>query len=823
MNFLKTLNERILFLDGAMGTMLQKKGLLAGECPETWNYEKQDKLIEVHKEYINAGSDIINTNTFGGNSYKLEEYDLQDKLEFINQKGVEAALKARDELKKDIFIAASIGPTGQFLAPMGEVSFEKMFEVYYTQVKALANAGADLINFETMVDIAELRIAVLAAKEACNLPVLGSLTFTESGRTLTGSDILSGFNILEGINVDVLGMNCGMGPSDMAGILKGVNEYISKPIVVQANAGIPQLIDGKTCFTCSVPQYIKELELMVTEGVNIVGGCCGTTPEFIKEVANHFKNSSPKKINALKNNSIKISSPSQTVLIGKDQLFCRIGEKINPSALKKVANDIKTKSCSGIKEVAKDQEKAGAHILDINMGLGGSNEAESFKRVIPELLATTRLPFCIDTTDATAMEEALKIYPGRALINSISGEAERIEAVLPLMAKYGSYAILLPLNEEGIPNNVEKRLEIIENILKIAKNDFNISSDRFLIDALIMTVSAAPDFAQCSLDTVKAVYEKLGLFSTCGLSNISFGLPGRNAINSAFLSMLIGYGMDSAILNPQDDLLNICIDASDVLTKRDLNAGNFVKKHKAVKNFFKGNNNSTATSSESTSSPESTQNTPKKNESNEDKTYNAVIDGEKEKISTLLEDLIKKYKAQEILNKFMIPAITKVGELYDQKVYFLPQLMLSAETMKTGMQFLEPYLKQEVSEHKAIIVIATVKGDIHDIGKNIVSIILENYGFKVHDIGKDVSKEVILEKALEYNADIICLSALMTTTMVEMEHFITYMKENDKDIPVMVGGAVVNNDYAEKIGAYYSSDAVDAVEVANKIINSKSL
>lgn len=809
-------DQRLVFLDGAMGTMLQKKGLPPGYCPELWNIEKIENIISVHLEYIAAGADIINTNTFGGNRIKLKEYHIEDQIVKINQKGIEAALRAREKAKKDVFISASIGPTGEFIQPMGKLTLEQMASIYEEQIKILVDAGADILNFETMIDIQELRIAVLVAKSLTHLPIIANLTFTENGRTLTGSDPLSAFNILQGIDVDFVGTNCGMGPADMAQLLKGINRFIHKKIVIQANAGIPKMIDGKTVFTCSVHNYVQEVEAAIQEGVNIVGGCCGTTPEFIQALRSRFENSPFKKIKTPEKVEICLSSPIQTVVISREGPFCKIGEKINPSALKKIADAIRKKDVSAIIETAKAQEQAGASVLDVNFGLADSNEKESFRLFIPELASAVKTPLCIDTTDSLALENALFLYGGRALINSISGEEEKMEKILPLMKKYGSYAIFLPLDERGIPETVEERMQIIEKLLKKAQV-YGLGKDRFLVDALVMTISAAPHLAKVSLQTIQEAYQRYGLLSTCGLSNVSFGLPGRNAINTSFLSMLMGYGLDSAILNPQDELITIFIDACQVLTERDKNASIFVEKYKTVKNFFQSQK-------ENLSSPVSLSNTlsfKKAGNTIEEEIYNAVLEGEKNKIVPHLEKAITHFSAQKILNDYMIPAITAVGELYDKRIYFLPQLLLSAETMKIGLSYLEPFLRKETASYKAILVAATVKGDIHDIGKNIVCIMLENHGFKVIDLGKDVPKETILQKAIENQANIILLSALMTTTMVEMEYFMQYMKEKGYNIPVMVGGAVVNQEYANKIGAFYSKDAVGAVELANQIISSK--
>jgi len=806
MDIIAESQKRIIFLDGAMGTMLQSRGLLPGELPERWNIERQDDIVNIHMEYINAGADIINTNTFGGNFFKLKEYGLEEKVDLINRKGVEAALIARERAKKDVWISASIGPTGKVLIT-DNVSFEEMYDVYYKQIKACLDA--DIINFETATDIAELRIAVLAAKDACKKPIIANLTFTDNGRTLTGQDVITGFNILEGLGVDFVGTNCGMGPDDMANILRGVNDVIEARIAVQANAGIPKLIDGKTVFTCAPDEYVDYLRPIVEAGVNIVGGCCGTTPTYIKKIVERYKDYRPKQV--LTKNIIKLSSTTKTVIISRENEFCKIGEKINPSALKKVADDIRAKSTTNIKEIARQQEENGAMVLDINLGLGGTNEKESFERVIPEISSSTTLPLVIDTTDKHALESALRLYPGRALINSVSGEEERLSYVLPLMKRYGAYSILLPLDENGIPDNVEARMRIIETVLSEAKKH-GIEKNRFIVDVLVMTVSAAPDFIGLSIRTAIESYKRFGLLSIAGLSNVSFGLPARPSINSSFLAMLMGAGLDAAILNPQDKLLNITIDASNVLTGRDKNGINYIKKYQGIKDFF----DNKEVIKEKVSNIEL-----RVSGEIKDLIYNSIVTGNKDEVLRLLRDNIDKYDSQDIVNNLLIPAINYVGDLYEKKVYFLPQLIMSADAMKSAMKFLEPYLAKGTTQKRGTIILATVKGDIHDIGKNIVAIMLSNYGFNVIDLGKDVSKETILDAAIREKADIIGLSALMTTTMIEMENFINYMKDKNVDLPVMVGGAVLNKEYADKIGAYYSKDGAEAVKVALGIMDKR--
>lgn len=823
---LQLAQQRILFLDGAMGTMLQKKGLQAGESPELWNLTHPSLVQEIHEEYIDAGADIINTNTFGGNGLKLLEYNLQDKLQKINMAGVSLAKKATLKASKKVFVAASIGPVGQFLKPLGPLSFDELSSLYQEQIKALISAGADILNFETMIDLAELRCAILSAKKIdSSIPIFAHLTFTESGRTLTGSDPLTGFNVLSGLGAHFVGMNCGLGPQEMGQLMDKINQSITTPIVIQANAGLPQLVNGETVFTCPSYEYVQQLKKVVQHGVNIIGGCCGTTPQFIKEIIEEFKNEKPKPLNPTPPQEIILSSLSQSVFIGKNHPFVKIGEKINPSALKKVAQDLRTKQTHQIKEVALEQEKAGAHVLDINFGLAGIKEEEVFESIIPQLSAFSKLPFCIDTTHPIALEIALKLYPGRALINSISGEEERLNTILPLMKKYGAYAILLPLDENGIPDSVQGRLKVIERVLNKGK-EFGVPSCSFIVDALVMTVSASPYFAPLSLETIKEAYTQFGLSSTCGLSNISFGLPGRNALNGAFLTMLMGAGLDCAILNPQDPVIQVFSYASSVLTLRDENALQYIKKYASVKNFFtqdaKGGQDNLALlksqEKNQTSNQNSKDDTSLKEITWQEKLKKAILEGQKELIEGFVKEGLNHVAPQEIVNQVMIPSITLVGDLYEKKEYFLPQLMLSAEAMKKGMTLLEPLLKQASTQKLGTIVIATVKGDIHDIGKNIVGIILENYGFEVIDLGKDVPLETIYQEALKNNAHMIALSALMTTTMVEMQKCVEFIKGQKNQMPVMVGGAVVNEAYAQSIGAYYAKDAIGAVEVAKKIM-----
>ena len=808
----KILQQRMVFLDGAFGTELQKRGLSQGDIPELWNVTHSGIITEIHESYIEAGSDIINTNTFGGNRLKLQELGLADRIIELNEAAVKNARKAAG---KDVLIAGSIGPTGVFLAPFGPLSFEEMYAVYKEQVEILVNSGVDIINFETMVDIGELRAAVLAAFDVCKLPVFASLTFDQNGRTLTGSDAVTSFNILQGLGVEFVGTNCGMGPKDMFNVLKGIREHVDTGLVIQANAGLPIIQNGKTVFSMQEEEYVEHVKHLLELGVSVLGGCCGTTPEFIKSLTKNFKGKKP--VDFIKpKDVIRLSSTSKTVSAGEGERFLSIGEKINPSASKKLRLEIQSGSLSYVKELAKKQQDCGAGALDVNMGTSGIDEKEMIVRAVKELTALVNTPLCVDSTRSDAVEEAVKVYPGRALINSITGEKEKIDSILPIMKRYGAYAILLPLDEKGIPETLEARKEIIVRILKAAEKA-GVPKNRFIVDCLVMTISAAQPLVKLSLDTVRMVKEEFGLPTTAGLSNVSFGLPARSIINGNFLAMLIAYGLDSAIVNAENDIIRAAISSAEIVTGRDKNASAFIEKYRDAGSLVLAHQD---TLGENIAGTHTGNNTQSPDESGKyDPLFYAILIGDSENIVELIKSHLNSGKKPlETVNSFMIPAIVEVGKRYDRRDYFLPQLIMSAETMKKGFQYLEPMLKEDAHSSLGKILLATVKGDVHDIGKNIVAIMLSNNGFNVIDMGKDVSSDEILKKAITEKADVIGLSALMTTTMEEMGRFMKLLEREGLKIPVMIGGAVVNDDYAKSIGAHYSKDAVQAVEVAKSLI-----
>ncbi len=811
-NLYKLLEKRMVFLDGAFGTELQKNGLGPGDIPELWNHTHSGIIEKIHQSYIEVGADIINTNTFGGNRFKLKELGLDDRLKELNEKAVSIAKNAANG---KALVAGSIGPTGVFLEPHGKVTFDEMYDVYREQVGIIANAGADIINFETMVDIGELRAAVLAAKDVCDLPVFASLTFDEKGRTLTGSDVLTGFNILEGLGVEFIGINCGMGPEQMYEILKDIRKDISARLVVQANAGLPVIKNGETVFSMQKEEYAKHIKNIIEIGVSVLGGCCGTTPEFIKVLKHEFDNTKIKGYEP--DNVIRLSSQTKTVYAGTGQRFLKIGEKINPSASKKLRLEVKQENLSFTKELAKRQEQAGAHVIDINMGTSGIDETDMILKAVKSIQGIVNIPVCIDSTKNEAIEQAIKIYPGRALINSISGEKEKMNAILPVMKKYGSYAILLPLDENGIPETLEERAEIIERVVNEA-NKYGINKHRFLVDGLIMTVSAAQPLVILAIQTVKMAKEKYGMSTTAGLSNVSFGLPHRGLINSSYISMLIASGLDSAIINVENDFINSAISAAEAITGKDHGSLDFINQYKDKGSLIIAEKDKVSDKPLETQKKNRNEN--QESETKKDKLYNAIMVGDSDNVINYIEEhLSNKEQALDIVNKVMIPGIMKVGEKYDTGEYFLPQLMMSAETMKKGFIHLQPLLEQGANESIGKIILATVKGDVHDIGKNIVSIMFSNHGFDVIDLGKDVASEHIIEKAIENKASIIGLSALMTTTMEEMSRFMKLKNDNGLKIPVLVGGAVVNEDYANSIGAHYAKDAVRAVEKAKVLLS----
>lgn len=794
-DFLKLISSKIVILDGATGTELVKRGMPAGVCPELWCMENPAAIQDVQRSYINSGSDIIYAPTFGANRCKLEEFGLGHRVYEINKT---LALLSK-ECAKDSFVFGDLAPTGRFIEPFGELPFEEAVSVYKEQVSALIDGGVDGFVIETMMDIQEARAALIAVKESCDLPVMVTMTFEKDGRTLNGTDPVSALIILQFLGADAVGCNCSTGPADMLSVIREMNNVARVPLLAKPNAGMPKLKDGVTVFDMGAVEFASYADDFIKAGANILGGCCGTTPDHIFELA---KNLNGKIGHGKRKMGLSaLSSARKSVFIGGGRPLSVVGERINPTGKKALQGELREGKLSIVQEFALEQENHGAAILDVNMGLSGIDEKEMMLKSVKVLAKMSSLPLCIDSTNPEVVEAALRIYPGRALVNSISGERDRIERMLPVAAKYGAMFILLPLDDRGIPETVDERKRIVNYVIS-ESSKYGYTTEDIVVDGLVMTVSSDIKAPARTLDLIEWCSRERGVNTICGLSNVSFGLPAREWINSSFLAMAISRGLTMAIANPASQQLMNTLYSCDALAGRDKNLTSYVNRFSGV-------------TSESTSKAEEL--TPER------AVFDAVLRGRDDLIEKTIQSALDAgISPQNIVDNSLIPAITLVGDKYDRKEYFLPQLIMSADTMRKGFAYLEPLLIREGEvETEGKIVIATVKGDIHDIGKNIVALMLRNYGFDVVDLGKDVPAEVILDKACEIKADIIALSALMTTTMTEMRTVIDLCRERKLQFKFMIGGAVVDQNYADEIGADgYSKDAMDAVKLAKALMNS---
>ena len=787
----------IQIFDGAMGTMLQNAGMKTGDCPEYLNITNPKMVQDVHRAYFEAGSDIIETNTFGASRIKLAEYNLSDKVAEINTAAVQNVKIATAGKAK---VAGSMGPTGGFIKPLGELDFDEVYQNYYEQAKALATAGADYILIETCIEIQEMRAALLAAKDACDLPVICQLSFSEDGRTVTGTDPQSAAIILSAMGADVIGANCSLGPEQLVPIVKELAENCSCPISIQPNAGMPHLVDGKTVFPMTPEDFGKWAPELVKAGATFIGGCCGTTPAHIKAIKEALKGV-VEPVRKEPSKDLALASRSKTVFIGKDLPTRLIGERINPTGRKKLAAEIKNGSFISVKREAIEQEQAGAQILDVNMGVAGIDQAEAMKKAVMEISQLVNIPLAIDTSDAKALEAGLKAYPGRALINSVSAEPDRLKYFIPLAKRYGAAILCLPLSEEGIPKTGKERLAVVQKIIDEAKK-YGLKDNNFLLDALVMTIATDKDACNEVLNTLRLYRKYIGAPSTMGLSNISFGLPNRPLINSTFFAMCLAAGLDAPIMNPYDDSMQNALSAASALLGKDPSGRDYSISHS-------GQNIPVAKAKTVASTGDIIEDI-----------KNAIISGEKEAIADMVEKALNDgYKPNEITDKALSAAMNVVGKDFGAKKIFLPQVMLSAEAMREAFIKIKERIPADSMSDKGKIVIATVKGDIHDLGKNIVAALLENNGYRVIDLGKDVDKEDIIKAAKENNADMIGLCSLMTTTITQIDEVIEELKNSDFKTKVMIGGAVVTSEYADKVGAdAYASDGVEAVELAKKLI-----
>lgn len=808
-------NNRILLLDGATGTNLMKAGMPAGVCPENWILEHQDVMINLQSNYAKAGADIIYAPTFTGNRIKLADYGLGDRIEEINSSLVKLTKKAAP----GVLVAGDITMTGRQLRPIGDLDFEELVDVYKQQIKILEAAGCDILVVETMMSLQECRAALIAAKEVTDLAVMVTLTFEADGRTLYGSDAASSAITLEALGACAIGANCSTGPDKMATIISDMAAVTSIPIIAKPNAGLPSVDEnGNTEYDMDCDTFVNEMELLVNAGASIVGGCCGTTPDYIKGLKDRYGNVKPNDIRDGEGNPVPrkicgrryLASERMSLSFGLDENFMIVGERINPTGKKKLQEQLREGNLDMVCDFAANQEKEGASILDINVGMSGIDEKEMMLKVMEEVMSITDLPLCIDTSSAEVMEAALRLYPGRALMNSISLEKGKAEKFLPLAKKYGAMFILLPL-AEALPKDSQEKIDNINTIYEMATK-LGMNKEDIVVDGLVATVGADPNAAINTLDTIEYCHEN-SYATICGLSNISFGLPQRSNVNTAFLTMAIARGLTMAIANPSQEMLVNAAFASDLLRKKE---GADVRYITRMERY--ADQNSANSAAQNVSSSKAVL----ENDNILDIIKKDVLTGNKRGIVKDTEKAVKEGNSpRQILDEVLMPAINEVGDLFDKGKYFLPQLIAGAEAMKLSIGYLEPLLKEgaDSGEKLPSIVIATVHGDIHDIGKNLVALMLKNYGFNVIDLGKDVPREEIIKAAREYDAKIIALSALMTTTMKEMKNVVDLAHAENLDAKIIIGGAVVTQDYADEIGADgYSSDAADAVRVVKNIL-----
>lgn len=790
---LEQLGKKLLFFDGGMGTLLQEKGLKPGELPETWNLNHPEDIIGIHQAYIEAGSDIVLTNTFGANALKFK--DDTYPLKKIVEAAVQNVKTAQERAGKKVYTALDVGPTGKLLKPMGDLDFEDAYNAFKEVMIYGEQAGVDLIHIETMSDTYEIKAAVLAAKENTKLPVFVTAIFDERKKLLTGADIPVFVSMLEGLRVDALGINCGLGPKQMFPMLEELQKYSSLPIVVKPNAGLPKQRGNETYYDVEPVEFAQTMEKIVDMGGAVIGGCCGTTPDHIRAMIAMCKDKNVKPIT--KKTETIVSSYGKSVIFGNGSKI--IGERINPTGKKKFKQALKDHDLDYILKEGIMQEEKGAHILDVNVGLPDIDEKQMMIEAITSLQGVTSLPLQIDTVDINAMEAALRIYNGKPMVNSVSGKKESMDAVFPLIQKYGGVVVGLTLDENGIPATADGRVEIAKKIIAEAAK-YGIDKKDIVIDVLAMTISSEPQGAIITLDALHRVRHEIGVHTILGVSNISFGLPMRPIVNSHFYTMAMYNGLSCGIVNPASEEMMKSFDAYHALMNYDTNCERYIGKYSGQ---------TTTVSAAQTGSMT---------------LQMAIEKGVKDEARLITLEQVKTEQPLDIINSQLIPALDHVGKGFEKGTVFLPQLLMSAEAAKTAFAVLKEQMSgnEDAEEKKEKVVLATVKGDIHDIGKNIVKVLLENYSFDVIDLGKDVPPETILEAVQEQDVRLVGLSALMTTTVVSMEETIKLLRKEAPDCKVMVGGAVLNQDYADMIGAdFYGKDAMQSVYYAQKLLQKK--
>lgn len=833
--FITLSKDHILYLDGATGSNLVKAGMPSGVCPEQWILEHQDVMLQLQKDYVQAGTNILYAPTFTANRVKLAEYHLEKNMTSMIRDLVAISKKAAESTPgHPVYVAGDLTMTGEQLKPMGKMELETLIDIYKEQILCLVDAGADLLVVETMMSLAETRAALIAAKEVCDLPVIATLTFEADGRTLFGTDAKTAAIVLESLGASAIGANCSTGPAQMENIISEMVSHTRIPVIAKPNAGLPFLDEnGTTCYNMEAEEFAEEMEVLVNAGATILGGCCGTTPEFIRQIHERFGTDAKVAASRRPDGIRYLTSERITHSFGLDDGFFVVGERINPTGKKALQAQLREGSFEKVIQFAEEQDACGAKVLDINMGMSGIDEKASMLRALEEVSGVTNLPLSLDSSYVEVLEAALRNYPGRALVNSVSLETEKFEKLLPIVAKYGAMFILLPLSDAGLPKDIEEKKEIIHKIYDRALS-LGMCKEDIVVDGLVATVGANPKAALETLETIRYCKEN-GFATICGLSNISFAMPERSFVNTAFLTLAIQAGLTMAIANPSQELLMSCALAADLLLNKEEAALRYIEYAGGVRErreekeaelakklaLLENQGTTAKTGNAGNAAKEATaDNGPQINEM-QDKLKTAVLKGNRNGIVKITKEALESgEKPAELLNQVLLPAINQVGEFFDQGKYFLPQLIASAEAMKNSIEVLEPLLQTGgTGEEMPVVVIATVEGDIHDIGKNLVALMLKNHGFHVIDLGKDVPQAKILESAKEHHAEFIALSALMTTTMQRMREIVAAAKEEGITAKIIIGGAVITQEYADEIGADgYSKDAADAVKLAKSLM-----
>ncbi len=789
MDIKRKIEEGLLFFDGGTGTMLQEAGLQSGELPETWNLTHPEVIRRLHRAYLESGCNILKTNTFGANRLKFG-----DRLEEVVLAGIRLA---KQEIKtEDQYVALDMGPLGKMLKPLGDLDFEEAVSLFAEVVRLGVRGGVDVILIETMNDAYETKAAVLAAKENSDLPVFVTNVYDERGKLMTGADPLAMIALLEGLRVDALGMNCSLGPAQMKELMPVFQKYATLPVIVNPNAGLPHSENGRTVYDVGPEEFAREMEEIVRLGARVIGGCCGTTPEYMKKMIEGTRHIAPIPLSRKK--ETLVSSYTHGVEIGGAPVI--IGERLNPTGKKRLKEALKQEDMTYILKEGLAQTEQGAHVLDVNVGLPGIDEAETMRRVVQELQAVTDVPLQLDSSSPKVLERAMRLYNGKPMVNSVNGKEESLEQVLPLAAKYGGVVVALTLDEAGIPQDAEGRIRIAQKIIERAAS-YGIDKKDIVVDPLAMTISSDTASALTALTCIRRLTEEVKVRTSLGVSNISFGLPKREMLTSAFFTMALANGLSAAIMNPASAEMMKAYHCAKALQNQDPNCQEYIEYAQTVTTEVKSG-------------------VPAKKAEGQETTglASAIIRGFKEEAARYTKELLKTVDPMEVVNGEIIPALDVVGKGFEKKTVYLPQLLMSAEAATASFEVIKQKMGNSSQEKKGTVVIATVKGDIHDIGKNIVKVLLENYGYQVIDLGRDVDPQAVLEAVRKHRAKLAGLSALMTTTVPAMEETIRLLHQEAPYCQVVVGGAVLTADYARKIGAdFYGKDAMETVRVAEKV------